>query len=272
MFKNYKLSHYYYMIQKRFITLVDKLFITTSIFLIVYAWINFFLHNLITTFVLSLIFTSAITFLLTFFVNKKKVKHETLAQYHKNVNDTFLAFRLLSLNQQLSLLNSILTKQFNTRVIGNSIVYKKGNSTHKIIVATDKEMINNFDLINLVRGNKNIDLIEIICNEVSHDLNRKILKNTTITLITKKNLYDDFFLKFSTYPDTTILNTKYERKNMKEILKHFFTPQKAKSYFFCGLILIFSSIILPYQKYYLIFGSTLLICSIICKIRPLFQR
>jgi len=59
-----------------------------------------------------------------------------------------------------------------------------------------------------------------------------------------------------------------QKFNIKTLALNLFVPQKAKSYLFCGSILIFSSIILPYNYYYIIVGSMLLMFGIICKLLP----
>ena len=94
----------------------------------------------------------------------------------------------------------------------------------------------------------------------------------SILLITKEKLFIDYFSKYQIYPDESKINTSITKLKFKDILNGLFIPEKAKSYFFCGLILIFSSIILPYHLYYIIFGSLLLIFSIICKILPKIRQ
>lgn len=256
----------------KIIGFIDTLFICFSIFLLIYAWINFFIRNLLATFILSLIFTFALTFLLFFFLDKRRNKKEKLKDYLKSVDKNFLAFRLMSLSEQIALINKIVSTKHNTKIINNSILFKESEKTSKILFATSIETLSDFDLINLLQGVKNINQIVIICNKVQPDLNSNLLKDVSIEFVDKTKLYNDYFFANSIYPNTEILNSKVERKKIKEIVKNFFIPQKAKSYFLCGLILIFSSIILPYHYYYLIFGSCLLIASIFCKIRPLFHR
>lgn len=272
MFKHFKFCNHFHMSKYKIVNLFDKVFITITIFLVIYAWINFFIRDLFTTFVLSLIFSFAIVFLIFYLFNRKQEKTTNTKKYLKDVDEKFLSFRLLSKTEQLYLLNSIIKKDFSTRILSDSIVFKKNDKTHLIIIATDIEKINEFHFVNLLQGRKNVDIIEIICNDFDTNLNTKILSNTTVTFTTKKKLYDEYFFKTSTYPDCSKLNSKIKPISMKQILKNFIMPNKAKSYFLCGLILIFSSIILPYHTYYLIFGSTPLILSIICRLQPLFKR
>lgn len=254
------------------INLLDKIFITVSIFLIVYAWINFFIRDLTSTFFLSLIFTFSIVFIIFSLHNKRQTKKEKVKAYIKEVNEKFLAFRLLRKSEQLLLLEKILKHKYTTRIVGDSIIYKHDQKTYKTIIATHLEKVSDFDLINLLQGIKNINCVEIICNDFDPNLNLKILNGIEIKFITKKVLFDEFFSPVDIYPNCEILNKKIERKKLKDITRNMFQPTRSKSYFLSGLILIFSSIILPFHIYYLIFGSALLIFSIVCKIRPVFSR
>ena len=254
------------------INLFDKLFVTISVFLIIYAWINFFIRNLIVTFFFSLIFSAAVVFLIFYIFNRKKEKTTKTKAYLKDIEEKFLAFRLMSKTNQLYLINSIIQKDYKSKIINNYIAYKTDSKTCLILIATNIEKLTEFDVINLLQSLPKVDIIEIICNESFGNVNMKILADTDIFFKTKKSLYDEYFFKHSIYPNCELLSTKKTHLNFKQIMKNFTTPNKAKSYFFCGLILIFSSIILPYHFYYLIFGSALLILSIICKLQPLFKH
>lgn len=256
----------------KIINLFDKLFITIAVFLIVYAWINFFIRNLQTTFFLSLIFTFGIVFLIFFLYNNKKEKKLNTKKYLKDIEDCFLAFRLMSKSNQLYFLNSLLANEHKTRILSNSILTKNDSKTQKFLIATEKEKLTEYDALSLLQGVKNIDVVNLICSDYDHNINCKVLKNVRINFIDKKNLYDEFFLKQNLYPNKEILNSKTEHRKLKEVAKNFFISKRAKGFFFSGLILIFSSIILPYHTYYLIFGTTLLIFSIVCKLLPKFRH
>lgn len=257
----------------KIINLFDKVFITAGIFLIIYAWINFFIRNLWATFLLSLIFTFASVYLLFFIATRKNKKALANKNYHKDMEEKFLAFKISPLQEKLKLLNSIISKSHETHLTKKNLTFQKDNKKHQVIIAYQIEKLSNNDLINLLEQiENNIDVLQIFCNETQPPLNTKILKEVEIEIISKKRLYDEYFLPHSIYPDSSKLNTEKSTIKLKEILKNFITPSKAKSYFLCGLILIFSSIILPYHYYYLIFGTILLILSIVCKLQPLFNH
>ncbi len=274
MYKFYQFCNHLYMSKFKIINLFDKLFISISIFLIIYAWINFYVRNLWTTFFLSLIFSAACVFVLYYFLNKKQEKVELGKKNTDEMNKSFLVFRLTPRKQKMELLYNLLSKEFNTKLDNGILTYIKDEKKHLVIVATHIERISENDLINLVDEflDIDVDVIDIICNDVNPNINSKIFVDKKITFITKQKLYLDYFSKYQIFPDNSKIDTSITKLRFKDILNNMFIPQKAKSYFFCGLILIFSSIILPYHIYYIVFGSLLLIFSILCKILPKLKK
>ena len=257
----------------KIINLIDKIFITIASFLIIYAWINFYIRDLSSTFILSAIFSLAFTYILFYFLERKKDKKLLSAKQTEEINKNFLAFRLMSIKEKLNLINQILSLDYETKATSKNIIYKKENLTCCLIVATNFSSISQEDLINIIeQNNKKIDCIEIVCNEVSGNINANLIKNLKITFINKTKLYNEFFFKFNIYPDTSILNEKELKLNWKNVFKNILQEQKAKRYFILGFVLIFSSLILPFKTYYLIFGTGFLVCSILCKLIAKFKR
>ena len=274
MYKYHHFCNHLYMSKFKIINLLDKIFISVSVFLIIYAWINFYIRNLWSTFFLSIIFSSACVFVLYYFLNKKQEKINLNKKNTDKMNKCFLAFRLTPRKSKIDLLYQILSKENETKINNGILTYNKDNKKHIVIIATHIERINNNDLINLIDEflDFDIDVIDIVCNSVCENIKTKIFIDKEILLITKEKLFIDYFSKYQIYPDESKINTSITKLKFKDILNGLFIPEKAKSYFFCGLILIFSSIILPYHLYYIIFGSLLLIFSIICKILPKIRQ
>ena len=252
----------------------DKLMVSCAIFLILYAWINFYIRNLWTTFILSLILSTAIVYVIYYIINKKHEKTRQKKENIKEINMKFLAFKLSPIDDKINLIKSILSLKYDTTTKNQEIFYSDNQKKHMLIFATEHIELSNNDLINLLakHNKKSIDEIDIICESFSLDISTKILKNIKINLIDKTSLYNDYFHKSNLFPNTENLDTKINKLSFVEILKNMFIPKRAKSYFFCGLILIFSAIILPYFVYYLVMGTILLIFSILCKILPKFVK
>ena len=265
---------HYYMSKFKIVNLIDKLFITFAVFLIIYAWLNFYIRDLWTTFFLSILFTAACIFILYFFINKKQNHKTAHSNLQKEINDNFLAFKLTPKEEKLKLLNNIISKNFLTILRKNSLSYIKNNMKILVILATHIDSISQNDLINILDQYNTQDIcgFEIICNEINPNLNTNIFKNKTVLITNKSKLFFDYFQRTNIYPNKENIVLNYNKLTWRDILKGFFTPQKAKAYFLYGLLLIFSSIILPYHAYYIVFGSMLLLFSIICKILPKFKE
>jgi len=254
------------------VNLIDKIFVSTATFLLIFAWINFYIRSLWPTFFLSLIFSFAILFLLYYFLGRKQ---EKITMSKKNTNEVlkyFSAFRLLSKNQKLELLNTILSHDFEVQIKNNVLYYTKNSNRHALIFFTSKDKFSDEDLFNEIENlsRENFDTLEIICNE--HNVsNTELFLNKKINIINKTKLYLEFFVRYNIFPNIEGINFSVSKLKFKDILKSFFVKEKAKSYFLCGLVLIFSNFILPYHFYYIIFGSILMLFSIICKLLPYFK-
>ncbi|MBR6779232.1 MAG: hypothetical protein IKM43_03720 [Clostridia bacterium] len=252
----------------KFINLIDKLFISVSLFLIIYAWINFYLRDLWTTFILSLIFTFASLFLIFYFFNKKSKSKSLKKQEQNDIEKYFFAFRLYPKQKKLELLKSILDNQANAVINNGALHYNVDNLNHVLLIATSADKIDNNNLVDIIENfiDNDVDIIEIVCNNAIN-LDTEILNNKEIKIINRIDLYKNFFKKYDVYPDTSFVNLHAKKFDFKKLMSNFFLPQKAKSYFVCGLVLIFSSIILPYHFYYVVFASILLLFAIICKLK-----
>ncbi len=259
------------MTKNLFVNLIDKLFISICAFLLIFAWINFYTRNLIVSFVLGLIFSSSCLFLFFYFVSKRNKKLAKTNQDIEQVNKCFLNFKIMTTDEQLSFLKNTL-KQYNPKV-ENEILFYNSNKSKAVYIATDLKILTENDFLYIVKKTKNllVEELEILCCE-TEAFNTEILTNIKYSIINKTKLYKKFFEPSNCYPSNENIKQAKKKPSLDLILKRFFLPHKAKSYFICGLILIFSGIILPFHVYYTVFGSMLLLFALICKIKSLIEN
>lgn len=253
------------------INLLDKLFISVAIFLTIYAWINFYTRSLWASFLLSLIFSFACIYLLNYFLSKKKEKINLNKSQIDNINKTYLAFRLLTKEKQVKFFCEIL-QNFSAKSLNDVLIYVCENQKKAIYFATEIPVLTESDFLNIIQKTQhlNVDEIEIVCARFDI-FNTRILKNKKYILTNKESLFKNYFEKFKTTPNLDNIASETNKTKFWVLLNNFFMPHKAKSYFLCGLVLVFSSIILPYHIYYIIVGSMLLMFSIICKLKKLIS-
>ena len=121
----------------RFVNLIDKIFVTVAIFLIVYAWINFYIRSLWTTFLLRIVFTFAIVYVIYFLLNKKQTNLAVSKKHNEDINNAFLAFKLTNKNEKYKLINSILQKEYETKLFRNKLTFVKENKKHLVLIYTN---------------------------------------------------------------------------------------------------------------------------------------
>ena len=258
----------------KIINLIDKLFVSLAIFLLVYAWINFYIRDLFTTFIVSLIISFALIFILYYFLGKKDLKRNLSKEKKEKFFNTILAFKLLPAKEKEKIVFEIIEKENATLLNKSKLIFLKDEKKHKVIFAMNIDRITENDLINIISDNtfEKFDYIDIICNDYVKNIRTSLMKETRIRLITTNVFYTDFIEKYGIVIDTSILDKSATKLKFKDILNGILAPHKSKSYFLCGLILIFSSIILPYHVYYLIFGTIFMLFSILSKILPKFKN
>lgn len=248
----------------KIVNLFDKLFITICLFLVFFAWANFYIKNLFATFFLSLILTAGTCFAIFYFYKHKQTKSLISKQKIEDRNKTFLAFCLSNKNEQFEILKQTfgVEKTVEDFYVCNKDFY---------FVFNQNETLCENDFLNIIANARQHDFenLNIICNKASK-LNLNILKGKIISIICKEKLVELFNEKHTNI-NVNNLNLEPEKFCWKDFAINFFNEKKAKSYFVCGLVLLFSSLILPYNFYYIIFGSMLMLFAVICKILPKFN-
>ncbi len=189
----------------------------------------------------------------------------------KNCEEVNKLNKNLTKNAKNSIKNGEKCENF-VNLINGMLTFTINNKKHLVVLATQYEKIYEHDLINIVDEflDLNFDEIDIVCAGVEN-VNANIFLDKKINFIDKFTLYQ-LFKKHNIYPKCDNIKTDHDKIRFVEILKHMFVPAKAKGYFLCGLVIIFSSIILPYHIYYLVFGSVLMLFSIACKLMPKFSN
>lgn len=256
----------------RIVNIFDKVFVSCCVFLITYAWFNFFIRNLWFSFFASLVLSSAILFLSFYLLEKKNTKKCLSKKRIEDIEKTFLGFKLMPLIEKLNLIKSIISENSNAELFEDSILIKSGQELHQIFVTTTEKFLSEQSFFNILeKRQKNIKKLYIICENFNTNLNINLVSNLDIQIVDKTIFFDEYISNSSVLIDTSILNYK-TKKTIKQMCKNFFIPIKSKQYFFCGLILIFSSLILPYKTYYLICGTLLLTFAILCKLQPVISN
>lgn len=124
------------------------------------------------------------------------------------------------------------------------------------------------DLLEIYRQNKNrrLSKVVILCNDYTVECATyaKNFQKIPYKLVSVRELFVSEIEKQNFYPNIEVETLSKEKMTLSKLKKHVFDRKRAKSYFFCGIILLFSSYFVPLRIYYLLFSGLMFISSLTC--------
>lgn len=238
----------------------DTLTITTIACFIIYIWINKSLKNAFFSFFICIFIYLLLFFVIFMHLNNKHnlTKINILDQKFSNLCLKFFTYSTDEINAMFYS-NLLSCTKINNYFFKNNYAYFYIN-LKTILNENDFHFINNF-----YQNHMQLPLI-IVYKSACDDFLNLILNSPTkyhlknfnelFSLMKSKNL-------FPIKKDTA--KNKYEKFNkFKTNIIKSLTKNNFAKFLFSGLSLVILSIFIPYSFYYLIFGSILLILSIVC--------
>lgn len=249
----------------KLINILDYIFIFIALFLAFFAWINFFIRNIFLSIFLALFLTCTI-FIVMYLLKSKKKQKSIHAQDSQIALTKFkLAIQSCSTQKLTLMLKQLIPNNSEVKIKSGNLHFNLNGCNYAFVPHFQK--LDDAQLLNLIR-NLNTQNITVFC--ISFDKQAEyicsVFKDKTIQLIDLAKLYSAFVNK-GIQIDTDNIDLTKPKISVKDVLKNSLQPQKSKGYFVSGLVLLFTSIIIPYKIYYVVFSSMLLILSIVCKFK-----
>ena len=249
----------------KFVNILDLIFLSIATFLIIFAWLQFFLKNILISLLLSTIISLAILFLIRFIKEKKHSSIQKKMDETSNITKFTLTLQTLPSLKFNQYIKKLIPQNLNPHIQKGDVIFTKNNIS---TICTYSGELNENKLLEIIKTKTSNNLI-IFCTDYS--ANTKTLsnsfKNKTIKLVKLEELYE-VFNKNNIIIDTTNINLNKSKITFKEILLGAISKDKSKGYFISGLIFLFTSLIIPYHAYYVIFSTVLIGLSIICRLKP----
>ena len=251
----------------KFINVLDFIFISAGILLIFFVWINFFIRNIFLSFLLSLFLSGVTIFIIIYLKNRKTNKSNLKFNQQQSLAKFKLAIQSSSSQKLISILKQLIPQNCPVKIKQGNI-YFTSKEKECVFIPFYSQDLNDTLILNLIK-NINLSNITIFCSNYSKEAKyiSSIFNNKTINLVSLDELYVLTTQKKIKVNTENIDLTK-PKISIKEILINSIKKDKAKGYFISGLVLLFTSIIIPYKIYYVIFSSILILLSIICKFKP----
>ncbi|MBQ8522383.1 MAG: hypothetical protein IJ458_01820 [Clostridia bacterium] len=251
----------------KFVNIIDTIFLSVTTFLIIFAWIQFFIKNFMLSLVISTIISITVIFVIKWFKSKK----HSAKQNQLNTNSRLACFKLaiqtMPSTKLTTTIKKLIPSKYLPKINKGDISFVKDNSTHTFTFHYSSEL-SEAKLLELIKTKKSNNLV-IFCSHFNQDTIAiaNAFKNKHIELINLEQLFEIFNNK-NIEIDTSHIDLNKHKITLREILKNSLSRNKSKGYFISGLVLLFTSLIIPYRLYYVIFSSILFLLSLVCRFKP----
>lgn len=239
--------------------ILDSILIAFSITLLSYLLINKYLKNAIFSLFICIFIYICVFFVIFKHFNKKHSLSKIKLFEQKNAAIYLKFLTYTSEDFDMKFYSNLL----NANYIDNNIY--ENNEAYFYVNLKTKLNDNDFKLINEFYTKINIKPFIIIKNNCLDEF-ITLLKNSPnkFILIDYAELYN--LMKIKNYFPTKLEKQElfFKLKNFKLKSKHSLNSKNFLKFFLSGISLITLSLFIPFIKYYMFFGSALLILSIIC--------
>lgn len=242
----------------------NAIFFISATYFLNFLWLEYHFHSINKALVLSIPLTISIA-LIAYFIKKKLKSKSNSKEAIQREKD--------HLKTQLMWGNEDVIYKYLIDLFGLGDLKKITNchyilsQTRDVFFSFEEENLNTKNFAQIIRqSSKKFVTIFCICEPPQY----RIL-NTDITFITLNDIYNK--RKNSSSPLPT--NIKIENKpkySLKSILCIVLNRNRSKKYFWSSILLIFMSLFTPYNIYYLIISTILLLLSLYSRFNTKFNN
>ena len=245
----------------KFSKISNAIFLIISIFLLFFIWCNHYIKNIKTSLFSSIIFI--LSFLIIVLPINRVLNHKKSAKnlQKKKIEITINNLLFSSNDQILSLFQNIL-KYNSANIISQNHIYLDNKD---IFFLFAEETPTEQDILSALKCRQS-NIVEIYCiNQPSNfrffcDINIQFVDITTI-----QQLFDDHNIVFNEN------KSKKSKIRFNDILRTIFSKEKSRTYFNFGILILLSSMFTPYNIYYIVMSTILIIASIFCRFNTIFN-
>lgn len=230
-----------------------------------FVWLNYYFRKFSTSLIASISIAIFVEiFLLIIEINKNK-KNNLTRQQNKIIDDINLALEYMAKKSQINYFANILKNMYCSQKYSDCIISIKNKEKVCFVPSYNANSCSIQDAMECIKIalNHNANTLVILTNEIDSDTAKYISKidGIKIEIFDTIKTYKLLILN-NPLPECKIgiINKKY---SFKDYLSIAFDRNKTKGYLTCGLILIFSSLFVPYNIYYVVMGTLSMIFALV---------
>ena len=251
-------------------TVIDRIGRYLIVFFIFFAWLRYYLYSLWADVILSAALTLLINIIIDAITNASQNKKRQSIAEQKKIENCAEQLKLMSNSARVDFLVSLINNAKNVKKSKKYAYFYKNTHKYMLFFTNDNKKEFIYDVISNYKNK--CDRLILVADSWPDDC-AIISKNLgSVILLDKVAMYNQFYLPQNKYPDAKIEIRQIEKVKIKDIALACIKRKNFSRYLMAGLVIMFASIIMPYNIYYIIWGSILLVISLICLISPSWSK
>ena len=242
----------------------NTLFLTAIIFCLFFLWCNFYTKSLKISFFSSIIIS--ICFLILFVIISNYLSKRKSKSIEKT--NSIEKFKLNLMYSQVSNVLNLLKSMLN--FTSNKEIEKKHFllDNQKDLFIFLQENISQNDIQSIFQNRQTNEIIIVSISKFDLPIN---IDKITIEFIDLQSLY--LFCQENSINTLLCVNhTKKPKYRLKDIFCIVLNKEKSKSYFWLGIVLLFSSLFTPFSTYYIVVSTILFLLSLFSRFNKIFNK
>ena len=246
---------------RKSIKFLNDAFLFACILCLFFVWIQYFWRNFWQTLLLAVPLTALAFWAIKLVIGKKNEHKEQTAADEKKTVEASQQFLLAPKKDVLEFFKQVLSNQYGEiKETTKGLSFTKDNEKYLFVPLYSTLKLIDRDILPLLqnKGCKIITACKTYSDE-AEDLAQVFSKR--IELWDEKKVYSKLLKPTETYPQLVKIEQTKVKRDYRKII---FARQKAKPYFFSGLVILFASFFVRFNIYYVIISSLLFFTSMYC--------
>jgi len=243
------------------IKFLNDAFLIACILCLFFVWIQYFWRSFWQTLLLAIPLTTLTFWIIKIITSKKNEHKEQTAADEKKIIEASQQFLIAPKKEVISFFKQVLAQQYGEiKETTKGLHFKIDGENYLFIPSYSTLKLVDRDILPLLQ-NKGCKVVTACKNYSDEAEDLANIFSKRIELWDEKQVYSKLLKPTGTYPQLIKIEQTKVKRDYRKII---FARQKAKPYFFSGLVILFASFFVRFNIYYVIISSLLFFTSMYC--------
>lgn len=249
----------------------DFLFFSILIFLTVFVWSRYFLGNSLISVLIGAIVTFFVMTIFHFLTIKKRDKTKKQVEMQENASLIANSFLLSSKADVLKTFYKNLEKKYDVKIKSDYLIINESilRPIYMSQTISDKDIFESYLKIKKTSARKLI----VVCKDATESaiVSSKLVTDKEVIVLTELEAYQKIFEPLG-FEIPKIQKPKQKKKTFEEYLAFALNKSRTKNYLLVAIFMFFSSFVLRYNLYYLLFSTITTILALYSHFNTRFNK